>query len=94
MKHGHRPTNNKIFTRYEIKGTFSTEVKVIGIIDLYLIYRTRHRGIGGGWFKIPKIWMILRGKTKLNDNDNDITNNFVTITILIYYIQFIKTSMG
>ena len=59
LKHGHRPTDNKIRTRYEIKGTFSTEVKVIGIIDL-TIYRTRHLGVRGR-AQNSKIWMILWG---------------------------------
>ena len=56
-------------TRYEIKGTFSTEVKVIGIIvsNKLGLSLSIEQDIGGsgGRLKIPKIWMILRGKLNL-----------------------------
>ena len=45
-------------------------MKVIGIIvsNKLGLSLSIEQDIGGsgGWLKIPKIWMILRGKTKLN----------------------------
>ena len=43
-------------------------------------------GGSGGRLKIPKIWMILRGKLNLMVT--------IMITILIYYKHFGKTSLG